>query len=114
MVDYGTGGPEPDLIATGDGGNPFTESGWTGWFDLDNGYAVGTDDVLLAPCGQTGVLSLRVGRATTEPPAELCRPRATSPSWTPAGSANGTHDHDEQRGQPRRVVARARTVRSSS
>ena len=39
---YGLGphGPSPDLIETGDGGNPFTESGFTGWFDLDHGYAV--------------------------------------------------------------------------
>jgi hypothetical protein len=72
-VAYGHGGPEPDLIATGAGGNPFTESGWTGWFDLDNGYGVGTGGVLLAPCGQTGVLTLRVGKVTTEPPAELCQ-----------------------------------------
>ena len=39
---YGVGphGPAPDVIETGDGGNPFTESGFTGWFDLDHGYAV--------------------------------------------------------------------------
>ena len=23
----------------GNGGNPFTESGWVGWTDMDNGYA---------------------------------------------------------------------------
>jgi hypothetical protein len=72
-VTYGSGGPEPDLIATGDGGNPFTESGWTGWFDLDNGYSVGSGGVLIAPCGQTGVLSLRVGKVTTESPTDLCQ-----------------------------------------
>jgi hypothetical protein len=72
-IAYGGGGPDPDLVATGAGGNPFTESGWTGWFDLDNGYAVGTGGVLLGPCGQTGVLRLRVGKVTTEPPAELCQ-----------------------------------------
>ena len=32
--------PQADLIATGDGGNPFTESGYTGWLALDNGFAV--------------------------------------------------------------------------
>jgi hypothetical protein len=72
-VAYGAGGPDPDVIATGAGGNPFTESGWTGWFDLSNGYAVGTGGVLLGPCGQTGVLTLRVGKTTTAPPAELCQ-----------------------------------------
>jgi hypothetical protein len=65
--------PQPDLILTGDGGNPFTEGGYTGWFDLDNGYAVTADRVTLGPCSQTGVLSLRVGAAFTEPPAELCQ-----------------------------------------
>jgi hypothetical protein len=73
IVDYGSRGPDPDVIGTGDGGNPFTEAGWTGWFDLDSGFAVGTGGVLLAPCGQTGVLSLRVGNVTTEPPADLCQ-----------------------------------------
>ena len=90
VVDYGTGGPEPDLIATGDGGNPFTESGWTGWFDLDNGYAVGTGGVLLAPCGQTGVLSLRVGKATTEPPAELCQTESDVAELDTSRITNGT------------------------
>jgi hypothetical protein len=76
-VEYGFGGAAPDLIETGDGGNPFTESGYTGWFDLDNGYSVrssgATDTVDLGPCGQTGVLSLQAGLTFTEPPAELCQ-----------------------------------------
>jgi hypothetical protein len=72
----GAGAPKPDLIATGDGGNPFTESGYTGWFDLDHGYAVGVHGVLLGPCGQTGVLSLRLGTRFTEPPAQLCSSEA--------------------------------------
>jgi hypothetical protein len=65
--------PKPDLIQTGDGGNPFTESGYTGWFDLDHGYAVTGDGVTLGPCSQTGVLSLGIGAGFTEPPAELCQ-----------------------------------------
>ncbi len=64
--------PLPDLIATGDGGNPFTESGYTGWSDLDHGYAVNSDNVILGPCGQTGVLALSVGSRFTAPPAQLC------------------------------------------
>ncbi len=73
-VAYGVspGSPKPDLITTGDGGNPFTQSGYTGWFDLDHGYAVDSGGVQLAPCAQTGVLSLRVGASVTEPPAQLC------------------------------------------
>jgi hypothetical protein len=75
-IGYGSGSPAPDIIQTGNGGNPFTEAGWTGWFDLDNGYAVGSRGVLLAPCGQTGVLTLTVGTVTTEPPSELCQTEA--------------------------------------
>jgi hypothetical protein len=63
---------KPDLIETGNGGNPFTESGWTGWYDLDHGYAVKSSSVLLAPCGQTGVLSLKVGSAFAQPPIDQC------------------------------------------
>jgi hypothetical protein len=63
---------KPDLIETGSGGNPFNESGWTGWYDLDHGYKVGTRSVLLAPCFQTGVLSLKVGSTVTVPPIDRC------------------------------------------
>jgi hypothetical protein len=63
---------KPTLIATGDGGNPFTESGWTGWFVLDHGYAVGSRSVLLAPCGQTGVLTLTARGVPTSPPVDQC------------------------------------------
>ena len=41
-VDYaGTGAPKVarQVIMTGNGGNPFTESGWTGWSALDEGSA---------------------------------------------------------------------------
>jgi hypothetical protein len=73
---FAKGSPPPDYIATGDGGNPFTEAGWTGWFDLDNGYAVHTHDgagtVSLGPCGQTGVMSLRIGGVLAASPTELC------------------------------------------
>jgi hypothetical protein len=72
LVDYGARGPGTDLIQTGNGGNPFTQAGWTGWFDLDNGYAVGSRSVLLAPCSQTGVLGLTVNRTATAPPIEQC------------------------------------------
>lgn len=75
-VHYGAGGPRNDTILTGNGGNAFTETGWTGWFDLDNGFAVvsgfGVGGVLIAPCFQTGVLQLTVGRTATESPTDLC------------------------------------------
>jgi hypothetical protein len=72
-VRYGKGGPAPDVIETGSGGNPFTESGWTGWFDLDHGYLVGSKGVILSPCGQTGSLSVSVGGALTPLPVEQCQ-----------------------------------------
>lgn len=69
------GSPPPDVIATGNGGNPFTASGWTGWFDLDHGYAVTSHGnqtkVLVGPCSQTGVLTLRLGRLSASP-TNLC------------------------------------------
>jgi hypothetical protein len=77
-VIYGgaTGGPAPDVIETGDGGNPFTESGFTGWFDLDHGYAVGSGRqrsiYVISPCGQTGVLTLRVGASEAPSPTDQC------------------------------------------
>jgi hypothetical protein len=60
LVRYGRGGPRPELIQTGDGGNPFTAAGWTGWFDLDHGFAAGRNSVLLSPCSQVGDLTLRI------------------------------------------------------
>jgi hypothetical protein len=68
VVSYGRGGPGPDLIATGSGGDPFSESGWTTWLDLDHGIFVDTRSVSVMPCGQVGVLTIRVnGRATASP-----------------------------------------------
>jgi hypothetical protein len=68
--------PTPDFIQTGDGGNPFTESGFTGWFALDHGNAVlssgGRSVVVIGPCTQTGVLSLRIGAEPTESPVDQC------------------------------------------
>ena len=65
-VDYsGAGAPTPNhqVILTGNGGNPFTESGWTGWTALDNGSlltndpSIGGPSLTLSPCFQTGVLA---------------------------------------------------------
>jgi hypothetical protein len=75
---YGLGprSPSPDLIETGDGGNPFTESGFTGWFDLDHGYAVSPGGArtlyAIGPCGQTGVLTLRIGATLAPSPTDQC------------------------------------------
>jgi hypothetical protein len=72
LVRYGPGGPRPDLIQTGSGGNPFTQSGWTGWSALDAGFAVGRGSITVAPCSQVGVLGLTVNGIATEPPIEQC------------------------------------------
>ena len=76
LVRYGRGGPPADLILTGAGGNPFTQAGWTGWFDLDHGFAVqngfGGGGVLIGPCSQTGLLQLTIGLTTSQAPTDLC------------------------------------------
>ena len=72
IVRYSSGGPAPDEIATGAGGNPFTEAGWTGWYALDTGFAVARKSIALGPCGQTGVLTVRVDGKATAPPIEQC------------------------------------------
>ncbi|MGH2914117.1 MAG: hypothetical protein ACRDMX_03930, partial [Solirubrobacteraceae bacterium] len=98
-VVYG-GGLAADSIDTGDGGNPFTASGWTGWFDLDSGYAVhsqhGHSEVLVGPCSQTGVLSLRIGKRSASP-TDLCGTESDAATVT----------------TPRRLGARTRLALSS-
>jgi hypothetical protein len=69
---FGNGAPAPELIATGDGGNPFTQSGTTGWYILDHFAAVAPHGVTLGPCSQVGVLSLRVGATLAPSPVPLC------------------------------------------
>ena len=66
------GGPPRDYIATGSGGDPYAQAGFTGWYDLDSGYAVAHQGVLLAPCSQVGVLTVRVRGTASPPPIESC------------------------------------------
>ncbi len=87
-VNYaGTNHPQDDVILPGNGGNPFTESGWVGWTDMDNGYALTNDDSTLGgdpslsigPCFQTGVESYTFdGSADPESPTDFC---STSTDW---------------------------------
>lgn len=72
LIRYGTHGPASDAIVTGSGGNPYTLSGFTGWFDLDNGFQVGSQSIQLSPCVQTGVLALTIGGVATAPPVNTC------------------------------------------
>lgn len=79
-VDYsGAGAPQPNhqVILTGNGGSPFSLSGWTGWFALDNGSAAaagsGGSSLTLAPCFQTGVLSYTFnGTPGAASPTDFC------------------------------------------
>jgi hypothetical protein len=90
-VEYGGGGLSgADLIATGDGGNPFTESGYTGWFDLDTGYELGSHGVVIGPCSQTGVLSVRVGSTMTPSPSQLCGTETDAAEVPTRGIGPGT------------------------
>jgi hypothetical protein len=85
-VDYsGAGAPQPShqVILTGNGGNPFSEAGWTGWFALDNGSAAanapGGASLTLAPCFQTGVLSYMFnGTPGAESPTDFCNTQTDS------------------------------------
>ena len=72
LIEFGHGGPPTEGIFTGDGGNPFSASGWTGWFDLDHGFAVGRGSVLISPCSQVGSLTLRIDGAATGSPLLAC------------------------------------------
>ena len=84
-VDYaGAGAPTPsqEQILTGNGGNPFTESGWTGWVALDNGSLLTNTQtvqgfapptITLEPCFQTGVEAYTVGGVPgSESPTDFC------------------------------------------
>ena len=86
---YGPGGPAPDVIATGAGGNPFTESGYTGWFDLDHGYRVGSTSVTVSPCAQTGVLGVSAGSRSVPAVVEQCQTEADRTTSTPVACAAG-------------------------
>jgi hypothetical protein len=80
VVSYsGAQAPRGDLILTGNGGNPFTLSGWTGWTALDQGNALtnhdrtlgGRPSLSIGPCFQTGVLTYS-GASGPEPANPFC------------------------------------------
>jgi hypothetical protein len=85
-VDYsGSGAPNPshEQILTGNGGNPYTESGWTSWFTMDHGSRVSTHTLTLAPCFQTGVESYTInGKPGPETPTDFCNTK-TNAARTP-------------------------------
>ena len=80
VVSYsGAHAPHGDVILTGNGGNPFTLSGWTGWTALDQGNALTNHDRALGghpslsvgPCFQVGVLTY-AGASGPEPANDFC------------------------------------------
>ncbi len=98
-VDYsGAGAPSPrhQVILTGDGGDPFTQSGWTGWAALDDGSFATNErrlrgpSVTLAPCSQTGVLQLTVNNASTESPLDVCNTQTDAATVATPMIAPGT------------------------
>jgi len=95
----GTGAPTPNqqTILTGNGGNPFTESGWTGWTALDQGTAVTPSSVTVSPCFQTGVLTItRNGTPLSGPngetPVDLCSTQTDAATMPVSGSPLGPSD----------------------
>jgi hypothetical protein len=83
-IDYsGPGAPQPShqVIRTGNGGDPFSEAGWTGWLALDNGVAVTNSaagsSVTLAPCFQAGLLSF-AGVPSAISPTDTCNTQTDS------------------------------------
>jgi hypothetical protein len=80
QVNYsGSGAPHSETILTGNGGNPFTESGWSGWTAVDEGTALTNSDpafgggpsLSIAPCFQVGVLTY-TGATGPEPATNFC------------------------------------------
>jgi hypothetical protein len=80
LVSYsGPHAPHGDVILTGNGGNPFTLSGWTGWTALDQGNALtnrdpalgGRPSLSIGPCFQAGVITY-AGASGPEPANNFC------------------------------------------
>ncbi|MBV8429542.1 MAG: hypothetical protein JO244_00140, partial [Solirubrobacterales bacterium] len=69
--------PSHQVIRTGNGGNPFTEAGWTGWTAMDEGSLASNGSagstLALGPCFQVGTLGFTFdGAPAAELPNDLC------------------------------------------
>jgi hypothetical protein len=90
-VDYsGTGAPAQthQVILTGNGDNPFLEAGWTGWTDLDNGYALTNNppSLTIGPCFQTGTEAFAInGTTAAESPTDFCSTSADTATFPLSG-----------------------------
>lgn len=77
----GANAPTPghQVIQTGNGGNPFTEAGWIGWFAMDAGSTASSSSLTLAPCFQTGQLSANLnGVPLAQSPTDFCNTQTDS------------------------------------
>jgi hypothetical protein len=93
VVYSGAGAPTPShqVIQTGNGGNPFTESGWMGWFAMDNGSSATSSSLSLAPCFQTGLLTATIDSTPlSESPTDFCNTQTDSATMPtpPIGARN--------------------------
>ena len=98
----GNGAPSPghQVIQTGNGGNPFTEAGWTGWFAMDVGSAARTSSLTLAPCFQTGQLSAFLNSTPLPSPTDSCNTQtdsATVPTPRAGGRDRFTYASNDNR-----------------
>jgi hypothetical protein len=80
IVYSGPGAPSPShqVIDTGNGGNPFNEAGWMGWFAMDAGSAATSSTLTLAPCFQTGQLSAFLNSTLLPAPTDYCNTQTDS------------------------------------
>ena len=80
-VTYSGGGapiPSHQVIQTGNGGNPFNEAGWMGWFTMDAGSSATSSTLTLAPCFQTGQLSAFLNSTVLASPTDYCNTQTDS------------------------------------
>ena len=76
----GAGAPTPShqVIQTGNGGDPFNEAGWMGWFTMDAGSSATNSTLTLAPCFQTGQLSAFLNSTALASPTDYCNTQTDS------------------------------------
>jgi hypothetical protein len=81
VVYSGANAPSPshEVIQSGNGGNPFAEAGWLGWFGMDAGSAAASSSLTLAPCFQTGQLAANLnGVPFAQSPTDYCNTQTDS------------------------------------
>ncbi len=107
-VDYsGANAPQPthQVILTGNGGNPFSEAGWTGWTALNIGSAVQSarsgGTLSLSPCFQAGILSYTFNGPGAQSPTDLCDTQTDAATVGTAPIGRGRRRDGHLQRQPR-------------